>query len=344
MKLVDLAKAINARCVGDETCDIQTVAEPHQAKQGDVIFVRDSKYRHLLNSTKASAVILPPKLAGDYQGNQLITDNPYLAYAKAVTVLHPVIKKIGIHPTAVIADNVQLGEEIFVGAHTVIEAGCQLADRVQIGAGCYLGEQTKLGADSELHPHVTLAARSDIGQRCLIHSGAVIGADGFGLAPQADQSWFKIPQIGQVVLGNDVEVGANTTIDRAALGVTKIGQGVKLDNLIQIGHNVEIGDHSAIAAHAAIAGSTKIGQYCQIGGAAVIAGHLTIADHCIILGTALISHSIHQAGVYSSALPASDAKKWRRNAARFSKLDELHQRVVQLERELAVLNNKHHLD
>ncbi|HHC73818.1 MAG TPA: UDP-3-O-(3-hydroxymyristoyl)glucosamine N-acyltransferase, partial [Thiothrix sp.] len=285
MKLVDLAKAINARCVGDETCDIQTVAEPHQAKQGDVIFVRDSKYRHLLNSTKASAVILPPKLAGDYQGNQLITDNPYLAYAKAVTVLHPVIKKIGIHPTAVIADNVQLGEEIFVGAHTVIEAGCQLADRVQIGAGCYLGEQTKLGADSELHPHVTLAARSDIGQRCLIHSGAVIGADGFGLAPQADQSWFKIPQIGQVVLGNDVEVGANTTIDRAAFGVTKIGQGVKLDNLIQIVHNGEIVDHSAIAAHAAIAGSTKIGQYCQIGGAAVIAGHLTIANHCIILGT-----------------------------------------------------------
>jgi len=344
MKLAVLAKQIDAEYVGDANCDIQKVAEPDNAGLGDVIFVRDAKYRHLLNSTQASAVILPPKLADDYVGNKLITDNPYLAYAKAVTVLHPTIKRSGIHPTAVIADDVQLGDDVFIGAYAVIEASCQLDHAVSIGASCYIGEQTKIGSYSELRPNVNIAARTEIGQRCLIHSGAVIGADGFGFAPQADRSWFKIPQVGQVVLGNDVEVGANTTIDNAALGVTKIGHGVKLDNLIQIGHNVEIGDHSAIAAHAAIAGSTKIGQYCQIGGASAIAGHLTIADHCIILGTALISHSIHQAGLYSSALPATDAKKWRRNAARFSKLDELHQRVVQLEHELAALNNKRHLN
>lgn len=340
MKLAELAQRIDADFIGVAACEITAVAEPNNAQEGQVIFVRDKQYMHLLQDTKASAVILPPFLADAYSGNKLISQNPYLSYAKAATILHTRKITPNIHQQAIIHSSVVLGQGVFIAANVVVEENCVIGDGCIIGAGVYLGNGTQVGTDCDIRPNVSIAPNTVIGDRCVIHMGAVIGSDGFGFAPQADKSWFKIPQIGQVILGDDVEVGANTTIDNGAIGATKIGNGVKLDNLIQIAHNVEIGDHSALAAHTAIAGSVKIGQYCQIGGASAIAGHLTIADHVVVLATSFVTQSIHQASVYSSAFPVVDAKQWRRNVVRFNHLDDMHKRLQALENELKQLKKK----
>jgi UDP-3-O-[3-hydroxymyristoyl] glucosamine N-acyltransferase len=202
-----------------------------------------------------------------------------------------------------------------------------------VGAGC------QIGADTCLYPNVTLGYNTQVGERCIIHSGAVLGADGFGFAPDRGM-WYKIPQVGTVVVGDDVEIGANTTIDRAALGATRIGNGVKLDNLIQIGHNTQIGEHTAIAACTAVAGSVTIGSHCQIAGMCAIAGHLSIADRVIVTGTSMVSHSITHAGVYSSGTSVTENAVWRKNAARFNQLDKLARRLAELEKQLADLQNK----
>jgi len=273
MKLAELARQIGAELIGQADCEVHSIAEPHNAEIGQVIFVRDHKFSQHLQSTQASAVILPRALIDQYQGNKLIASNPYLAYAKAATVLH--LRKLpsGIHEQASIHPTVKIGKDVTIAANVVIEAGCTIGGACIIGAGVYVGENTQMGQACDIRPNASIASNTIMGDRCIVHMGAIIGSDGFGFAPQADKTWYKIPQIGNVILGNDVEVGANTTIDNGAIGSTKIGNGVKLDNLIQIAHNVEIGDHSALAAHTAIAGSVKIGQYCQIGGASAIAGH-----------------------------------------------------------------------
>lgn len=337
MKLAELAPQIDAELLGQADCDVFSVAEPHNAQNGQVIFVKNHSFAHHLQSTQASAVILPQALADQYQGNKLIAANPYLAYAKAATLLHKPKRSLGIHEQATIHPTAQIGKEVSIAANAVIEAGCVIGDACFIGAGVYIGENTTIGKACDIRPNANIASNTVMGNGCTIHMGAVIGSDGFGFAPQADKTWYKIPQIGNVILGNDVEVGANTTIDNGAIGSTKIGNGVKLDNLIQIAHNVEIGDHSALAAHTAIAGSVKIGQYCQIGGASAIAGHLTIADHVVVLATSFVTQSIHEASVYSSAFPVADAKKWRRNVVRFNHLDEMHKRLSELEDELRKL-------
>lgn len=335
--LTALADYTGSTVQGDGQLCFSSVAPIDQASANDLSYVRGGKYRHYLQSSKAGALILPPELAASYQGPCLVNPDPYLAYAKIVALLYPVPRPAaGIHASAVIAADVVLGEGVSIGAQAVIEAGTVIEAGVIIGAGCIIGEQCYIGEQTQLHPRVTLAYQTHIGKRCIIHSGAVLGADGFGFAPDRGM-WYKIPQVGNVVLGDDVEIGANTTIDRAALGATRIGNGVKLDNLIQIGHNTQIGDHTAIAACTAVAGSVQIGKHCQIAGMCAIAGHLSIADRVIVTGTSMVSHSITEAGVYSSGTSVTENAVWRKNAARFNQLDKLARRLTALEKQLADL-------
>ncbi|MFN3785606.1 MAG: UDP-3-O-(3-hydroxymyristoyl)glucosamine N-acyltransferase, partial [Thiothrix sp.] len=310
------------------------------AQPGTLSFIRDAKYRALLSTTQASALILPPDLAAEYSGNCLINPNPYLAYAKAVALFNPTPPPtVGIHPHAVIDPTACVDPSCSIGANAVIEAEVQLAAKVVIGAGCVVGRACVIGEATQLHANVTLYAGTQLGKRCIIHSGAVLGADGFGFAPDQGK-WYKIQQIGNVIVGDDVEIGANTCIDRAALGHTLIGNGVKLDNLIQIGHNVQIGEHTAIAACSAVAGSVQIGKHCQIAGMCAIAGHLSIADNVVITGTSMVAHSITKPGVYSSGTTIVENTLWRKNAVRFNQLDKLARRLQELEKQLADLQNK----
>ncbi|WP_020558820.1 UDP-3-O-(3-hydroxymyristoyl)glucosamine N-acyltransferase [Thiofilum flexile] len=321
---------------------ISGVAAVDLAQAHELSYIRGGQYRQFLTSTKAGALILPPDLAAEYSGDCLIHKDPYLAYAQVVTLFYPPKAfPSAIHPTAVMGEHVSIADGVHIGAYVVIGAGTEIAANAIIGAHTVIGAGCRIGADTLLHPHVTLADDTEVGERCIIHSGAVLGADGFGFAPQRDGTWYKIPQVGKVVLGNDVEIGANTTIDRAALGVTRIGDGVKLDNLIQVGHNTEIGAHTAVAACTAIAGSAKIGRFCRIAGMCAIGGHLEIADHVIITATSMVTHSIRHAGVYSAGTTIQENSQWRKNAVRFHQLDKMARRLAELEKQMAALQPDH---
>lgn len=338
--LQELAEHTGSSLQGNPQLRLRAVAPVEQAQAGEISYIRNAKYSRYLESSQASALILPLDLAENYQGNCLVSQNPYLAYAKAVTLLHASsLAPAGIHPTAVIASDAVMAETCSIGSHAVIEAGSSIANGATIEAGCVIGRNCHIGEGSHLHANVTLYEGTVIGKRCIIHSGAVLGADGFGFAPDG-KTWFKIPQVGHVVLGDDVEIGANTCVDRAAMGVTRIGDGVKLDNLIQIGHNVQIGEHTAMAACTAVAGSVQIGRYCQIAGMSAIAGHLSIADNVVVTGTSLVSHSITKPGVYSSGTTIVENTVWRKNAVRFNQLDKLARRLQELEKQLAALQDK----
>lgn len=340
MSLQELAERTGSRLQGDGEFRVMSVAPVETARIQDISYIRGGKYRHFLASSQAGALILPLELAEGYTGNCLVNANPYLAYAKIVTLLYPAPRpEVSIHPSAVIAQDAELGEGISIGAHVVVGKRVKLAANVIIEAGCVLGDDCKVGENTRLYPNVTLGYDTQVGERCIIHSGVVLGADGFGFAPD-NGAWYKIPQVGNVAVGDDVEIGANTCIDRAVLGSTRIGNGVKLDNLLHIAHNVQIGDHTAMAASSGVAGSTQIGKHCQIGGMCAIAGHLNIADHVIMTGTSMVTHSITQAGVYSSGTPATENALWRKNATRFNQLDKLARRLAELEKQLAVLQNK----
>ncbi|MFM2320614.1 MAG: UDP-3-O-(3-hydroxymyristoyl)glucosamine N-acyltransferase [Pseudomonadota bacterium] len=335
--LAELAAATQTKVQGQASKPIYAVASIEQAQAQEISYIRDQKYFHLLHTSQAGALILTADLAAHYQGDALISTNPYLTYARVVSLLYPMPRPAaGIHPTAVIAEDVVLGEGVHIGAHAVLETGVQIGAGAVIGAGCSLGAQVKLGAYAFLHPKVVLYSQTEIGERALIHSGAVIGADGFGFVPEVS-GWYKIPQIGYVSIGNDVEIGANTCIDRAAMGVTRIGHGVKLDNQIHIAHNVQIGDHTVIAACTGIAGSARIGSHCQISGMCSIAGHLTIADRVTITGTSFVINSITESGVYSSGVTVEEHGLWRKNAVRFRQLDQMARRLAKLEKQLAEL-------
>lgn len=333
--LQDLAAATDTTVQGNTTKQITAVASIEEAGATDIGFIRDRKYAQYLETSEAGALILTAELAEQYGGDCLLSTNPYLTYAQIVTLLNPLPKPVpGVSPSAVLADDVVLGEGVHIGANAVIASGCHIGDHTIIGAGCVLGADCQVGAHGLLHPNVTLASNTCVGERVVLHSGAVLGADGFGFVPQA-AGWYKIPQVGHVVLGDDVEIGANTTIDRAAMGDTRIGNGVKLDNLIHIAHNVQIGDHTVIAACTGIAGSAKIGSRCQISGMCSIAGHLTVADGTTITATSFVISSITEAGVYSSGTTVDEHSSWRRNAVRFRQLDQLSRRVNALEKQLA---------
>jgi len=343
ISLKQLAVITNSQIKGDQEIELQGVATLQDATEGQISFVSNPKYKALLKDSLASVVVLNPTLAEGYSGNALVNQDPYLTFAKVVSEFHKQERlPANIHPSAVIAADVVMGEQVNIAANVVIGAGVTLGDNVVIGANCVIGSGCEMDDAVYLYPNVTLYTRTCIGSHSIIHSGAVIGADGFGFAPNsqsADKSWYKIPQVGNVVLGSDVEVGANTTIDRAALGTTRIGNGVKLDNQIQVGHNVELGDHSIVAGGTVFAGSSVIGKRCQIGGTVAVAGHLKIVDDVIITGKSMVIKSISEAGVYSSGIAADTNSKWRRNAARFRKLDEMAKQLKQQEKRIQELEN-----
>jgi len=333
LTLNELAEITSSELQGNGDLIITGVSSLEVAIEGEISFATGRKYLSQLNSCNASALILTADLAENYHAdNSLINKSPYLAYAQAIAAFHPEQSiQPGTHPSSVIADNASIAESASIGAHVVIGENVDIADKVIIEAGSVINNNCSIGQNTHLHANVTLYANSQIGQNTRLHSGVVIGADGFGYAPN-QKEWYKIKQVGNVIIGNDVEVGANTTIDRAALGSTIIEDGVKLDNLIQIGHNVHIGEHSAIAACVAVAGSATIGKRCQIGGASAIAGHLTITDDVIVTGMSMVISSIKAAGVYSSGMPVNENRKWRKNIIRFSQLDKMAQRIRELEK------------
>jgi UDP-3-O-[3-hydroxymyristoyl] glucosamine N-acyltransferase len=334
LTLGELADKIGAELHGDAQVVINAVATLQDAQAGEITFLTGPRYRKYLTSTRATAVILSAADRGNCPVSSLVVANPAVAYAHAATLLYPLrIPASGIHPSASIHASSDIHQTASIGAQCVVEAGAKIAANVIVGAGCIIGENTVIGEHSRLAARVTLCDGTQIGQRVLIHPGAVIGSDGFGLANDKG-AWVKIPQLGKVRIGDDVEIGANTAIDRGALGDTVIEQGVKLDNQIQVAHNVHIGAHTAIAGCVGIAGSAKIGRRCTIGGGAGIAGHLEIADDVHITGMTLVSKSILEPGIYSSGLPAQPNQLWNKIFARLCQLSDMARRLKVLEKNI----------
>ncbi len=343
--LESLSELTGSAVKGNKLVEISAVASLQDATEGQISFVSNPKYISSLESTDASAVILSPELAKQYSGNALINSDPYLTFAKVLGIIYKKEKLKGsVHPSAVVADDAHIAADVTIAANVVIEAGVTVGKNTVIGAGSYIGENSHIQENVIINPNVTLYADTKIGSDCILHSGVVIGADGFGFAPTEDKNWYKIPQIGNVILGKDVEIGASTTIDRAALGSTIIGDGVKLDCQIHIGHNVKIDEFSIMAAGSLVAGSTSIGKRCQVGGAVAISGHLEIADDVVITGNSMVIKSIKSGGVYSSGIPSDTNNKWRRNVARFRHLDDMAKTIKHLEKALNKTTNKNERD
>jgi UDP-3-O-[3-hydroxymyristoyl] glucosamine N-acyltransferase len=307
---------------GEPTLRVSRVATLSLAGPGTLSFLANSRLRKQLSLSRATAIVVAPADASDCPTAALIAANPHLAYARIATLLHPEPPAVpGIHATASVSADARVAASAAVGPYCVVETGAVIGERVQLAAGCAVLEGATVGDDSRLMPRVTLYPGVRIGERCLLHAGAVIGADGFGFAPDAG-TWVKVPQVGGVRIGDDVEIGANTTVDRGAIEDTVIENGVKLDNQIQVGHNVVIGEHTAIAACTGISGSTTLGKRCMIGGMVGFAGHLMIADDVMVTGCSLVSASIRQAGSYSSGMPTVETRAWRRMVAHLRKFGE----------------------
>jgi UDP-3-O-[3-hydroxymyristoyl] glucosamine N-acyltransferase len=319
--LGELAVRFGLELRGDPSLRVSRVATLANADSGSLSFLANPRYRKQMDSTRATAVLVGPDDAAGCPVAALIDPNPYLAYARVADLLHPQMQSTpGIHASAVVSASAHVASSASIGPLAVIEDEADIGERAFVGPGCIVQRGARIGADSRLVARVNLYAGVRIGRRCLLHAGAVIGADGFGFAASAG-TWVKVPQVGGVQIGDDVEVGANTTIDRGAIDDTVVEHGVKLDNQIQVGHNVTIGAHTAIAGCVGISGSTTIGQRCMIGGGVGIAGHLTIADDVVVTGCSLVSASIKHAGSYSSGMPTVETKAWRRMVAHLRRLD-----------------------
>ena len=334
--LAELAKVIGAQLqTGEPESIILSAAALEEAKPGSISFAEGPKQLNALKNTRATAVVLNAELSSHCPSAALIVANPRRAFAQLLRVLYPKPQPpMGVHPSAVIADGVVIPASASIGPGVVIGERVILGEALVIGAGVTIGADCQLGAGTQLAPRVTLYPGVKLGERVIIHSGAVIGADGFGYEPNADGSWFKTYQVAGVRIGNDVEIGANTTIDRGALSDTVIGDGVKLDNLIMIAHNVTIGEHTIIAGCTGIAGSVKIGRRCMIGGHCAITGHIELADGVILTGDSMVTRSLSEPGVYSSGTGVLPNKAWLKAAVRFRQLDDMHARLQQLEREI----------
>ncbi|MDK9421449.1 UDP-3-O-(3-hydroxymyristoyl)glucosamine N-acyltransferase [Pectobacterium carotovorum] len=334
IRLDALAQQLDAQLHGDGDIVITGVASMHSAKAGQITFLSDSRYREQLAGTQASVVVLTEADLPYCQVAALVVKNPYLTYARMAQLLDTTPQPAtDIAPSAVIAPDATLGQNVSVGANAVIESGAQLGDGVVIGPGCFIGKDARIGAGTRLWANVTIYHRVELGEHCLIQSGTVIGSDGFGYANDRG-NWVKIPQLGTVRIGDRVEIGASTTIDRGALDDTVIGNGVIIDNQCQIAHNVVIGDNTAVAGGVIMAGSLKIGRYCMIGGASVINGHMEICDKVTVTGMGMVMRPITEPGVYSSGIPLQPNKVWRKTAALVMNIDEISKRLKAVERKV----------
>ena len=330
--LKELVERFGGVVEGDDTVQLSAIAPLAMAVEGDLSFLANSRYRSDLAKTAASAVIVREGDRETCKVTAWVVDDPYSTYARVAQLLYPPsVFTPGIHPQAIVDASAIVADGCWIGPHCSVGPGVRIDSAVFIGPGCVVESGCCIGANSRLDAHIVLCAGSRVGQRAIIHPGVVIGADGFGFANERGK-WVKIPQVGRVIIGDDVEIGSNTTIDRGALGDTVIGDGVKLDNQIQVGHNVHIGAHTAVAAGTGIAGSAVIGQRCAIGGYVGINGHVTIADDVQITGMSFITGSIPESGVYSSGYPHETNRQWRRNAVRLHQLDAMARRLAKLEK------------
>jgi UDP-3-O-[3-hydroxymyristoyl] glucosamine N-acyltransferase len=334
-RLGEIVARLGGELIGDPGAEIRRMATLESAGPGDLSFLSHPKYRGQLRGTRASAVILASDERDATTLPRILCENPYVYFARAAQLLNPEPRPApGVHPQALIEAGAIVPDSATVGAGCRIGRETRLGERVVVDFGCSIGDGAVIGEETRLYPAVTVYPHCVIGKRAVIHSGAVIGADGFGMAPDGER-WIKIPQTGRVVIGDDVEIGANTTIDRGALDDTVIEDGVKLDNQIQIGHNVRVGAHTAMAGCVAVAGSTRIGRHCAIGGAARIFGHLEIADRVTISAATVVTKSIPRAGVYTGVLPSAPSHEWARTVAHLRGLDDLVTRVRELEKQLS---------
>jgi UDP-3-O-[3-hydroxymyristoyl] glucosamine N-acyltransferase len=323
----ELARRLDLAVHGDPATCVSGVATLARATPASLGFLANPRYRAQLSETRAGIVVMGAADAEGYAGTALVAADPYVAFARAAalfepraTAAHGIHASAAIDASATVDPGAQVGAFVSIGARSVVENG------VVLGPGCVVGEDCVVGADCELGARVVLVRRVRLGRRVLVHPGAVLGADGFGLAMDAGR-WLKVPQLGGVVVGDDCEIGANTTIDRGALDDTVLEEDVRLDNQIQIGHNVHIGAHTAMAGCSAVAGSARIGRYCLVGGGAGVLGHLELCDRVIVTAMSLVTHSIREPGEYSSGTPLMDNRSWRKSAARFKQLDALARRL-----------------
>ncbi len=334
-----LVEKLGGELIGNDV-EVSRVASVANAEAGHITFITDSKYRKSLSDTKASAVILAEENRAFSDLPRIVTDNPYAYFAKVSALLNPQINAVfGLHTSSIIGAESKISATCAVGPNAVIGHQVSLADGVVVGAGCFIGDNVTIGKNTKLQPNVTIYSDSLVGANCNIAAGAVIGADGFGYANQ-DGTWVKIPQVGRVVIADDVDVGANTTIDRGALDDTVIEKGVKLDNLIQIGHNCIIGAHTVIAGCVGIAGSARIGKRCRIGGAAMILGHLEIADDVTVSPGSMITRSLKKSDTYTALMPFQRHEDWLKTAASLRHLTEINEKLKALENTLAALKSK----
>lgn len=332
MKLSTLAAAINAEIHGNQNNQVVRVAPIASAKAGELTFLLGGSYRRFLPNTKASAVVLTAEDLAACPCDALVVKNPELAFAKALSFFERKSEIVsGIHSSVIIGEHSEIDPTASISPGCVIGNGVRIGAHAIIGANNVIGDRVVIGSNFHSYPNVSLYHDVVIGDRVILHSGVVLGSDGFGLTN--DQGcWIKIPQIGTVVIGNDVEIGANTTIDRGALDNTVIEEGVKIDNQVQIAHNVHVGMHTAIAGCVGIAGSAYIGQHCMIGGGVCINGHITIADRVVITGMAMVLTSIDKPGIYSSGTGIQNNREWRKSAIRFQQLDSIVKRLRKVER------------
>ncbi|MCC7414150.1 MAG: UDP-3-O-(3-hydroxymyristoyl)glucosamine N-acyltransferase [Gammaproteobacteria bacterium] len=331
VRLGELAVRFGLELNGDPDTTVDRVGSLVGAGPGCLSFLANPKYRRQLEATAASAVVLDAGSAADCRVACLVSRNPYADYARIATVLHPAPAAApGVHASAVVDPGARVAASAGIAATAVIAAGASIGERAFIGPGCVVGSGAVVGDDSRLVARVTVYPKVRIGRRCIVHAGAVLGADGFGFAPDGGE-WVRVPQVGSVIIGDDVDIGANATIDRGAIDDTVIEDGVRIDNLVMIAHNVRVGAHTVIAALSGVSGSTRIGHHCMIAGNVGFAGHIEVGDRIVITGQTSVTRSLQGPGMYSSTMPAMDAPRWRRLVARLRHLDALFDRVGRLE-------------
>jgi len=334
-RLDELARRFELELRGHGDATIRGVSTLAAASPDRLAFLANPRYVGDLRDTRAGVVVLREEQASECPTAMLLAEDPYLAYAKIATLFErQAAAEPGVHPSAVVEAGARIAAGASIGAFCHVAGSAIVEDGAVIGPHCIVGDDCSVGAQSRMVARVTLVTRVRLGKRVLIHPGAVLGADGFGIANNHGR-WLKVPQLGGVLVGDDCEIGANTTIDRGALEDTVLEEDVRLDNQIQIAHNVFIGAHTAMAGCSAIAGSARIGRHCLIGGSAGVLGHLEIADRVTITAMSLVSHSIREPGDYSSGTPLQDNRAWRKNAARFKHLDDMARRLAELEKRLA---------
>ena len=335
--LQQLAEHLTCEYVGDANCQVNAIAPVELASGSDLTFVAQDRLLKLLSECNAGVVLLSPVNQSHFSGNKLLITDPYLAYAKLSKLFDSrVLRNPGIHPSAVVSSSAKIAPTVAISANCVVGDNVEIGENTELYPGCVIGDSVVLGAGCLLHANVTLYAEVIVGDCVIIHSGTVIGSDGFGFSPSKD-GWTKIHQLGRVRIGNRVEIGANTAIDRGALTDTEIGDGVIIDNQVHLAHGVKVGRNTAIAGCVGVAGSTVIGENCTVAGMVAINGHISIADNTHFNGGTVVTKGNTEPGVFASTTPLQDVRSWRKNSVRYTQLDEMAARIRKLEKALEKL-------